>query len=452
MKKPVQSFNFWYTFFRPLVEFTTRCHYHRLVVKGRENIPTDGSFIFAPCHQNALMEPLAILCVTPRPVVFLARADIFQNPTVAAALNFLKIMPVYRIRDGKDSLGKNAEIFDRSKSVLLDGVPFCLMAEGRHNDKHQLLPLVKGMFRIAGETQKALGDKPLYIVPTGIDYDEYERPFSNLVVNIGKPIPVQPFMETYLENEPLALNQMRDALSEKLMGQMHDIRSREYYAEINALCNGCNKSARKSEGLRNTAWNRFEMRRRIANRLDAMVADGCEKAAPIVHLGKEYRRLCGELKINEKIPGEKWNLALLCGSTLAIAGIVMAALWIPAILHALLFCLVCYPIILLPTHLVAKKLIKDPQFRSSVNYGMRFGLSIIYSIILAIIVGCCHGFWWGVLAFDTAFVMGFLSGDIVGWIRGTYDNWKYRFAQLRHPDKTQYLDTIIKEVTSSMKA
>lgn len=452
MKKPVHSFNFWYTFFRPLVEFTTRCHYHRLIVRGRENIPTDGSYIFAPCHQNALMEPLAVLCTTPRPVVFLARADIFAKPAIAAALNFLKIMPVYRIRDGKESLGKNQEIFDRSKQVLLDGVPFCLMAEGRHNDRHQLLPLVKGMFRIAGETQLAMGDKPLYIVPTGIDYDEYERPFSNLVVNIGTPIPVQPFMEMYKQNEPMALNQMRDALQAGLLEQMHDIRSREYYDELNALCNACNRSVRKEDGLRNTAWNRFQVRHRIANRLDKMVADGCEKAAPIVHLGKEYRRVCAELKLNEKMPGERWNLALLCLSTIAIAGILLAAIWLPIIRGILLFCLICYPIILIPTHLIARKLIKDPQFRSSVNYGIRFALSIIYTIALGVIVGCRHGFWGGVTAFNTAFVMGFLSGDIVTWIRGTYDNWRYRIAQLLHRDKTQYLDQIIKEVASSMKA
>lgn len=448
MKKPVQSFNFFYTFFRPLVEFTTRCHYHRLVIRGRDNIPTDGSYIFAPCHQNALMEPLAILCTTPRPVVFLARADIFNNPTVASILNFLKIMPVYRIRDGKENLGRNADIFEKSKSVLLDGVPFCLMAEGRHNDKHQLLPLVKGMFRIAGETQKTLGEKPLYIVPTGIDYDEYERPFSNLVVNIGKPIPVKPFMDTYNENEPLALNQMRDALQAGLFEQMHDIRSREHYSELNALCNACNKSVRKEDGLSNTAWNRFQVRRRISQRLDKMVADGCEKAAPIVHLGKEYQRVCAELKFNEKLPGEHWNLALLCLSTILIGALIVATVWKPA----LLLLLMCYPIILMPTHLIAKKIIKDPQFRSSVNYGIRFGISILYTIVMAVVVGINNGFWWGVLAFDAAFVIGFLSGDIVTWVRGTYDNWRYRFAQLFHRDKTDYLNQIIREVSSSMKA
>ena len=70
-----------------------------------------------------------------------------------------------------------------------------------------------------------LGDHPLYIVPTGIDFDEYEQPYSKVVVNIGAPIPLQPFMDTYRDNEPVALNQMRDALAKALLPQMHDIRN-----------------------------------------------------------------------------------------------------------------------------------------------------------------------------------------------------------------------------------
>ena len=211
MSKAIQADNWLYNLLSPLVQFGCRCHYNRFDVHGLDNLPSDGAYIIAPCHQQALMEPLAVLCFSPTPPVFLARADIFRRPTLRAILTFLKIMPVYRIRDGQESLGKNQEIFDRCRDVLLDGYPLCLMAEGRHNNRHSLLPLRKGMFRIAGETQLALGEKPLYIVPTGIDFDDYERPYSNLVVNIGKPIPVQPFMETYRDNEAQALNQMRDA-------------------------------------------------------------------------------------------------------------------------------------------------------------------------------------------------------------------------------------------------
>ena len=264
MKKPIQDLNIGYELLHPTSIIATHCHYQRTVIRGRENLPKDGAYIIAPCHQNALMEPMAMLAVLPSRIVFLARADIFQKPAARAFLTFLKILPVYRIRDGKSSLAKNEEIFAKSKQVLLSRVPLCMMAEGRHNDRHQLLPLVKGMFRIAGETQRELGDTPLYIVPTGIDFDHYEHPYSNLVINIGKPIPVLPFMEQFEADEPVALNQMRERLAVALKQQMHHVESKENYEEVYALCHILNRSWRKRKHRCNTAWNRFITRCEIA--------------------------------------------------------------------------------------------------------------------------------------------------------------------------------------------
>ena len=164
--KAIQDNNTFYNLLRPLVNYGTRCHYQSFVVRGIDNLPQEGSYIIAPCHQQALMEPLAVLCFSPKPSVFLARADIFAKPFFRAILTFLKILPVYRQRDGQRNLDKNNRIFDLSRDVLLDGYPLCLMAEGRHNNRHHLLNMGKGMFRIAGETQLMLGDHPLYIVPT----------------------------------------------------------------------------------------------------------------------------------------------------------------------------------------------------------------------------------------------------------------------------------------------
>ena len=266
MPKQIQDNNTLYNILSPLVQFGTRCHYNHFCVHGIENLPTDGAYIIAPCHQQALMEPLAVLRIAPKAPVFLARADIFAKPTLRAILTFLRILPVYRIRDGQKNIGKNLIIFEQSCRVLLDGYPLCLMAEGRHNNRHHLLNMGKGMFRIAGDAQQRLGDHPLYIVPTGIDFDEYEQPFSNVVVNLGTPIPLQPFMDTYRDNEPVALNQMRDTLAKALLPLMHDIRNEEHYDEIMTLCNVLNRSVRHQEGLKNNAWTRFQTRRSIAKR------------------------------------------------------------------------------------------------------------------------------------------------------------------------------------------
>ena len=54
-------------------------YYGKVEINGKENIPRGEPVIFAPNHQNALMDALIVLFSAPQDVVFLARADIFNN-------------------------------------------------------------------------------------------------------------------------------------------------------------------------------------------------------------------------------------------------------------------------------------------------------------------------------------------------------------------------------------
>lgn len=442
MAKTIQDNDRLYNLLSPLVQFGTRCHYNSFVVHGRENLPTDGAYIIAPCHQQALMEPLAVLCFSPKPPVFLARADIFRKPTLRKILTFLKIMPIYRIRDGHGELGRNREIFDRCRDVLLDGSPLCLMAEGRHNNRHHLLPMGKGMFRIAGETQLALAGHPLYIVPTGIDFDEYEKPYSNLVVNIGHPIAVQPFMDTYRTDEPVALNQMRDALHHALLPLMHDIRDEAHYDETMTLCNVLNRKMRYRQGLKNTPWNRFLMRQKIST-------DNSPRNWDQVNA---LRSALSRLHLGEKLFAEHWSLAATVLATLAVAAFVAVCLILPALRLILLFILLCYPMALLPTHLVVKRKVADPQFRSSFNFGVRFFVSIAYTIVIAIAVACAGGMWmnrlaplgawWGLLAVPTALLAARLSAPVTTFLLSLAGNCRYWLLRLFRRSAMRQIDNI----------
>ena len=361
MPKEIQDNNNLYNILSPLVQFGTRCHYNHFCVRGIENLPTDGAYIIAPCHQQALMEPLAVLRIAPKPPVFLARADLFAKPTLRAILTFLRILPVYRIRDGQKNVGKNHAIFEQSCRVLLDGYPLCLMAEGRHNNRHHLLNMGKGMFRIAGEAQQRLGTHPVYIVPTGIDFDEYEQPYSNVVVNIGKPIPLQPFMKLYRDNEPVALNQMRDALAKALMPLMHDIRNEEHYDEIMTLCNVLNRNMRRQEDLDNTAWNRFKMRQQISRHMDFLAKDDSNPMfEKLTTAAKQLQEACRRLHLTEKTVSEHWRPVATLLALLPLIALIVAALTVPALRWTLLFCLLCYPMALIPTHLIVKRSCRPP--------------------------------------------------------------------------------------------
>lgn len=458
--KAIQDNNRLYNFLSPLVQFGTRCHYHHFVVKGLENLPTEGSYIIAPCHQQALMEPLAVLNFAPKPPVFLARADIFAKPVIRAILTFLKILPVYRQRNGQGNLDKNYQIFELSRDVLLDGFPLCLMAEGRHNDRHHLLNMGKGMFRIAGETQLKLGDHPLFIVPTGIDFDEYERPYANLIVNIGKPIPVQPYMDEFRDNEPVALNEMRKDLAAALSPLMHDIRHEEYYDEILTLSQVLNRAMRARSGnhgmLLNNAWNRFLMRQKISQQLDAMAAAPDERFGGLMASTLQFIGLCKELHLRPVDVAEHRSLFGTLLSAAVIAALVVAAVMVPAVRWVLLFCLLCYPIIFIPTHLLMPKFIGDPQFRSSVNFGIRFLLAILYGIVIGVVMACGKGFWmsqlldigawWGVVAVGVVHLGAIFSGPIVNGLKSVGNNLRYWLLKLLKAKKMKKLQESFQEL------
>ncbi|MBR5056166.1 MAG: 1-acyl-sn-glycerol-3-phosphate acyltransferase, partial [Bacteroidales bacterium] len=149
MAKKIYENGWWYDHLRYITDAYKRASYRRLKFEGIEKIPSDGSVIYAPNHCCALMDPLAVLIMKHEPVVFVARADIFSKPAIAKILNFLKIMPINRIRDGLRSVAHTAEAIDKSIEVLNNGTKFCILSEGTHRPMHSLLPIGKGIARVA---------------------------------------------------------------------------------------------------------------------------------------------------------------------------------------------------------------------------------------------------------------------------------------------------------------
>ena len=194
-----------YEFLLRYENMTFHWAFNKLEYRGLSNFPTDGAIILAPNHCNTLMDALAVLSINNDPKVFVARADIFKKPRLAKFLRFIKILPISRIRDGKEALLNNGDTIEESISAICDGVPFCILPEGAHRPKHSLLPLKKGIARIAMGVIDRVGDKmPVYIVPIGLEYGDYFEYRSTLLVNIAEPIKLQDFLSEHkgeTENE-----------------------------------------------------------------------------------------------------------------------------------------------------------------------------------------------------------------------------------------------------------
>ena len=212
--KLVYENNTGYNLLVPYVRWTFRRMLHRVDYIGRENIPADAAVIYSPNHVNTLLDALAILSSEERPVVFAARADIFRKPAIARILNFLKILPIYRIRDGAESLAENDWTFRNAVNSLNAGLPFCIFPEGRHSQEPGLLPLRKGIARIALKAVEEV-DKPVYIVPVGLVYDDLKTFRTGLTIRFGQPIAVDDTEGLEHADEPVAVASSGAVVSEQ---------------------------------------------------------------------------------------------------------------------------------------------------------------------------------------------------------------------------------------------
>lgn len=417
-------------------------------------MPKGGSYILAPCHQQTIMDALMMLKITPKTPVFLTRADIFATKIIQKTHAFLRILPVYRVRDGVEELKKNVWVFETCRDILLNGIPLCMMAEGRHNNRHHLLPLGKGISRIACETQRLMPEEPLFIVPIGLDYDTYERPYGNVVVNIGEPIAIQSFMVSYEGNEAQTFNDIRERLAEAMKSLMLDISNEVHYVEIYTLCNVLNKREREKMGVRDTIWNRFLARQRIACRMDKM-EDG-DKLNVLVGLTKRYASLCAGLRLDSRIPTEHWGAFTTVVSFLLCVASVFAMVSISVIRQSVLFWMLCYPIAFVPTSLLFKKMQIDPQFKSSFNFIFRYSFSILYSIVIGIVLTKTNGLWmsgildiggwWGLVSLALVVLGAALSGRVMSWVRRVMENCYYWLLRLVKRNKMKELKALLDEM------
>lgn len=225
-----------YEIIRTYVRFAFWLSHKRITVTGAENIPKGKPVIFAPNHQNALMDPLAIVCTNPHQSVWLARADIFQLKATQPILKYLKILPIYRIRDGKENLSNNEHIFQQVIHILEGRHSIALFPEAAHSGKRQMLPHKKAIPRIALEAEeKNQFNLDLQIVPVGIYYDHYWNFNRSLIIEYGKPLNIDKYKGEYSENPQKALMSLRDEIYRQLEPLTLNIKTLSYYREYETL-------------------------------------------------------------------------------------------------------------------------------------------------------------------------------------------------------------------------
>jgi hypothetical protein len=143
---------------------------HEIHLKNKQLFKTKGPLLIIANHPNSFLDALIIGSYYNRRVYFLARGDVFKKPLHRFILESLNMIPVYRLREGKEFLHLNDYAFIKSIDLLSKGYAVLVFIEGICINSHELQPFKKGTARIVEGVQKL--NIPLRIHIVGIAFNQ----------------------------------------------------------------------------------------------------------------------------------------------------------------------------------------------------------------------------------------------------------------------------------------
>ncbi|HMR82579.1 MAG TPA: 1-acyl-sn-glycerol-3-phosphate acyltransferase [Niabella sp.] len=181
------------------VRFVSHLFFHSVNVDKKELLKTGGPLLIASNHPNSFLDAIIFDILFDIPVTSLARGDAFKNKRIFHLLRSLKMLPVYRIREGTENLNINYETFDSCIEIFRQKEGVLIFSEGLCVNEWHLRPLKKGTARLAF---KAWDENiPLKILPAGVNYSSFRKYGKKVIVNFGNFLEARQFETAITDGE-----------------------------------------------------------------------------------------------------------------------------------------------------------------------------------------------------------------------------------------------------------
>ena len=430
MQKPIQDFSVGYTMLKHYSRFFVRKFFKTTTIVGLDNIPKNTPVIITPNHQDTLMDALCIIYNVHGRAVFMARADIFgKSKLIANTLRFLKILPLYRIRDGVKELKNNDASFEEAVGVLEARQKLVVLPEGSHVGERRLRMLKKGVARIAFMAEERNNfELGIQIVPAGLDYTHYINVGARFMVQYGKPIPVAKYKDLYQENPQKAMAALMDDIRAGMMPLMLNLDNEAEYKTLETLddiyVNDLYQGRQSRRSVKHTEL--LAKKQQMGEKLLAFAQSQSAEYENVKQLTDEFRTLL-----------KKLNLRLWAVAKDSYSAIGIFVSWLMLIALFPLFAVGFVPNILpfyLPMRL--SRGIKDPQFLSSVRFVIAVVLFLLFYLIYLIPLLILLPKWW--MAIVTVVALPFLAAFAFRyyvWVRKTVARMRVnRFRRRKNAD------------------
>jgi 1-acyl-sn-glycerol-3-phosphate acyltransferase len=394
-----------YSFLRVLVGFTLRIFFQKIYITGTEYVQHSKPQLIASNHPSGFLEPLIMACFFPKPLHFLVRGDVFDNPFLKPLLRGTNQIPVFRFKDGFSRLRENNQSIDESLQVLKNNHNLLIFAEGNTQSIKKLRPLQKGISRIAFQSLEQNPESELEILPVGINFSQFLSFNEVIMLRIGQPVKVSNYITEYNTDKNSGHHKILDdvfcAMKKNVIHLEHQERI-HIFEKLSILQNLSHDE--KYSPIYSNSSEMLDKAILLAKKTDNLDDEKCQMISEELRVFEKNIKSKGvKFKDLKKKPFNIINLLLLIiGFIPALAGLIFH--FVP----------------LAAGYAFMKKNVKALEFKSSILMVADLALLLIYYLILI----------------TTIFVLGlpiyiilisFLSGI---WLRFYYSSWK-TFSFLR---------------------
>ncbi len=143
----------------------------KVEVEGLENIPQKGGCIIASNHRSNL-DPFVLNVISPRPILFMAKEELFKIPVFSWFIKKAGAFPVKRN-------GRDIKAMKRALSLLKEGYCIGIFPEGRRAKPGEFRKPQSGVGLLVSKT-----DAP--VVPVKIDGTDIVYPVGSKLPKLGK--------------------------------------------------------------------------------------------------------------------------------------------------------------------------------------------------------------------------------------------------------------------------
>ncbi|MFT5513303.1 MAG: 1-acyl-sn-glycerol-3-phosphate acyltransferase [Bacteroidia bacterium] len=212
-----------YHFVKFWLQLYSRVYFKRVFISGESNIPKDQPVFLACNHSNGFLDGTMVsgLLYQKSTRVFV-RGDVFNRGWANYILRSIKLIPIFRARDGESRRNKegNNRSFDQLYLEFEKNRWVLIFPEADAQIEKRLRPLKNGMARMIIDMQaREEGKMEVAVVPFGLNYTHYKYHRNEIMISFSEPV----YLKDYLTeggNERTAFTNLTKDTGRKIEEQM----------------------------------------------------------------------------------------------------------------------------------------------------------------------------------------------------------------------------------------